>query len=157
MKILLAILGALIFTTLPSNINGIYNAYAPIDWFVDVQSIEVTDLTLKTMEQDITIYRKVNRELNGFPRQELFQVMPDGLEREVYNVPAPEVPADYEPTTTQSTYLGDSFWHCKGVADDLRRVIEPGAKYRWVWVIEYIRPDGSTEIVRHPSNVFVAY
>lgn len=150
-----ALLGMILFMLVPSAVNNLFYNYAPIEWWVDVKSINVSNIDAETMHQTIEIERTVSRELNGIPRQELYLVAGDD-ETELFQVPAPTVQVDYEPKPDNNTVLPFDFWENKGVDDQLRAIIKNDETYRWVWVIEFERPNGITEVKRYPSNTFVS-
>jgi hypothetical protein len=149
-------IGAIIFMTLPILGNEYIDRFANISHWVDIKSIEVSNIDIDTLEQDITINRKVKRELNGIPKQELFLVTDNG-EDVLFDTPRTSFLVSYEPNDTQSAELPRDFWINKdGVEEDLRKHLTIGQKYKWVWVIEFIRPNGQTEISRYESNIFEA-
>lgn len=144
---------AVVFGMIPVLVDEAINRFAPISWWVDVQEIRVSDLEMGTMHQEIEIHRKVRRELNGWPRQELYLVTSQG-EVEIISTGEPTFLADYEKRDGDVEYLPLDFWERKGIKDDLLKQTSEGEVYRWVWVIEFIKPNGTTEIERHGSNWF---
>ncbi len=151
-----AIIGGLLFTLLPIIVDESIKRFAPVEWYVEVQQIVVSDINASTTEQDIKIYRKVKREINGKPRQELYLIDATGATTEIYDTPISLDLADYEKRGDNIENLGTNFWIQKGVSEDLKQALIPGHIYRWVWVIEFILPSGETEIRRYYSNTFTA-
>lgn len=151
-----AAVGVLVFMYIPSAINSAFYNYAPIEWWVNVQEIKVSNIDLETMHQTIEIKREINREINGTPCQELYLVEEgESIGTELLQVPPSTSLADYEPKDNNVTVLPFDFWVKKGVADDLRAIIKPDKSYRWVWVIQFERPNGILEVKRYPTNTFV--
>lgn len=151
-----AVIGGLLFSYIPFWVNNYIVTVGAIDtWYVDVEKIVASDMETGTTYQTVEIHREVHREINGKPRQELYHVVGDE-EVEIYSTPPSRYVADYEPREANVEPLDFDFWVNKGVSDDILAVIEQGQEYRWVWVIEFIRPNGETETHRYPSNVWTA-
>lgn len=154
--ILGSFMGFMIFTTAPAALNSAINAWAPISWWVDITEIQASNIDVETLHQSIVIVRDVKRELNGYPRQELYLENRNGRLTELYSTEKKTI-VDYEPRESGVENLPLNFWNNKpGVAEKLQSNLTVGETYQWVWVIEFIRPNGNTKIQRYTSNSFQA-
>lgn len=154
--ILCAIIGAVVFSLVPIVIHESINRFAPISYWVDIQSIIVSDIDIETLHQSVTINRVVRNEINGYPRQELQLVKVDDPDNELLTTAPSVSPVDFEKKENNTTLLPVNFWIKKGIEQELRNTLEIDTLYRWVWVIEFVRPNGETEIERYPTNTFQA-
>lgn len=160
---------AVAFMVVPLIFTSLVEKFAPVEYFVDVQSLEVGDMQKGLWQQQVSLTRKVKRNLYGSTFQEL------RLTKEIdadttfyYQTRKTDAPVLFEHQEDNNvSFVRD--WSAEverinpvtGEYEQLPRVpekvlnqLEVGEQYYWTWVFEFETTKNRTDIVQVRSNSF---
>ena len=153
-RILNALIFAAVFIAIPLLISASIDRYAPASYFIKFNEITVGDMQYGTWNQNVTIERRVRKNLQGKPRQELILFEPDtnAPTEKVAETDEPKNPVLYEVTETGSvSFIND--WSKKIPIEKLN-TLQVGKEYYWLWIVEVQITPTRTETFYVKTNKF---
>jgi len=160
---------ASVFIIVPLFFTTLIEEFAPVEYFVDVQQLEVGDMQHGTWSQNISLTRKVRKDLFGQTFQELRLTREgDTSETFFFATQKNQVPILFEVQEDNNVSFVrdwseqiDRINPVTGVTEQFPRVpqsvlesLEVGESYYWTWVFEFDTTKDRTDIVTKRSNSF---
>lgn len=137
--------------------------YAPTSYFIDIKSIEVSDMKYGQWVQQVTFNRVVNRNVLGYHIQSLILVEEDPkFSTRILTTQSRPNGALYEVGTERVGY--NIAWgertteNGKSVADVLNEKAKVGSCYYWLWRINFqiskFRTERNYDLQQYKTNTF---